>query len=378
MRFELQIITGDQARAKLRQIGSLTASAPAQALPPVAFIDGDSVLAPSALAEAEQIIAAPEPELGVHVTRDGLLVGFRFVVLDRRWLVWNRMEGAGGRTPNHLDPHLKSGGSADAVLDYDDEDVDYFGGQHLLLHWDAAYMYHHWMFECAPRLLLALNAEFLQHFKFAFPTDRPGFVDETLDLFGVPTERRVYYDPKRLTRFEVLGLTPVPVYERDACSVSVLNSLRCGMLEAAAVGSGLRPSKVLFTRRDAPNSERMLLNEDKVVRVLEAEGFVALEPGAMTIAEQVRTVNAAAIIVYLHGSAGANLVFAGAEAKILHVFPDVTYFFVSHGIGAAVTGARQAYLFGPSFQRRAKYHNSPWLVSPDRILSAIRRLEELG
>jgi capsular polysaccharide biosynthesis protein len=78
----------------------------------------------------------------------------------------------------------------------------------------------------------------------------------------------------------------------------------------------------------------------------------------------------------VHGSAGANLVFARPGANVLHVFPDCVSYFVSHGIGTAAVAANYAYIFGPSFQRSIRYHNNPWVISPDRLIQAVCRLEQ--
>jgi capsular polysaccharide biosynthesis protein len=223
--------------------------------------------------------------------------------------------------------------------------------------------------------LAALNSDALAGFKFVFAMDRPSFVDQTLDLLGVPAERRVYYDPNRLALFESLALIPVPVFERHFLCTSALHDLRRELLKHVDVNDKERPRKIFFTRRDALTSERILINEAEVVAKLEAIGFKAFELGDVSVVEQIRLTHAADTVVYIHGSAGANLIFVKPGANVLHVFPDCVSFFVSHGIGTAAVGAKYGYLFGPSFQRSIRYHNNPWLVSPERTANAIKRLE---
>jgi capsular polysaccharide biosynthesis protein len=75
--------------------------------------------------------------------------------------------------------------------------------------------------------------------------------------------------------------------------------------------------------RGSRSGSRIVTNEDEVVRMLEPFGFEVIDPGAMPVAEQIRTFAGADAIVAPHGAALANLAFASAGAAVIELFaPD--------------------------------------------------------
>ncbi len=378
MRFKLDVCTGSEAVQHL--VGGSAApewrsSRPTNVIRAPRVVDGGATVSSEAVDQLLADITAPESKDQLLLSRDAMLAGRRFLVLDRRFVVWNRLEGQSLRRPEPtLDTLFEVDSAGQCLLRADPADIDVFRGPHLLLHWDASYMYHHWMFECGPRLLRALENPKLRDTKIVLPVDRPSFVDQTLDLLKVPSTRRAFFDPARLTQFEELFLMPVPVFERESCSLLALQTLRAAMLNAVRSEPSGGSKKVYFSRRDAKRSERILLNEEELISVLELNGFTCMETGNLTVEDQIRISRDAEVIACVHGSAGANLLFASAHAIVLHIFPDCVDYFVSHGIGTAVAGCKYGYVFGPSFQRRLRHHNNPWLISPDRVLAALQRL----
>ncbi len=376
MRFRVEPISGAAALARLRPAASLAwrPSPKMNVIRAPRLVDGGATVSKDATAALLQDIVAPEPEPTVAMCPDVILAGRRFLVMENRWAVWNRMEGDALRRPEPgLDELFEVDAAGQIFLNHDPSRLDTFRGRYILLHWDAASMYHHWMFECVPRLIRALRTPDLNDAKFVLPLDRPSFVDQTLDLLAVPPERRAFFDPSRLAQFEELSLIPIPVFEREACSVSALHDLRSALLDAVPKEPLAEQRKVFFSRRDAKKSERILLNEDELISALSERGFNCVESGELPVADQVRIARDADIIACVHGSAGANLVFSSPQAKVLHIFPDCVHYFVSHGIGTAVAGCDYGYVFGPSFQRKLRHHNNPWMISPDRVLQALKQ-----
>jgi capsular polysaccharide biosynthesis protein len=104
--------------------------------------------------------------------------------------------------------------------------------------------------------------------------------------------------------------------------------------------------KRLFVRRSS--GYRKLLNEPEIETLLAGEGFAPVEPGGLSITEQVRLFSGAEIIVGASGAAMANLLWcrAGAQALVLHSdhpFKKYPYWDAL----ARVSGAGIGYLAGP-------------------------------
>jgi capsular polysaccharide biosynthesis protein len=58
-----------------------------------------------------------------------------------------------------------------------------------------------------------------------------------------------------------------------------------------------------------------------VTALLESRGFVLIDPGTMTVTEQIRAFANAEVIVATHGAALANLTFASPGATVIELFP---------------------------------------------------------
>ncbi len=79
------------------------------------------------------------------------------------------------------------------------------------------------------------------------------------------------------------------------------------------------PTRLYLTRGDKPNTRR-LVEEAALWPELERRGFVRLDPGTVTVQQQIDHVAAAEVIVAPHGAALANLVFARPGLKLLELF----------------------------------------------------------
>lgn len=79
------------------------------------------------------------------------------------------------------------------------------------------------------------------------------------------------------------------------------------------------PKRLYITRGDAKNTRR-LTNEAEILPGLERRGFVRLDPGAVTVQEQIDHFTAAEVIVAPHGAALANLTFCSPGVRVLELF----------------------------------------------------------
>jgi len=80
-----------------------------------------------------------------------------------------------------------------------------------------------------------------------------------------------------------------------------------------------KPSRIFVTRGNGRNTRR-LVQEPEVWPLLEQRGFVRIDPGAMSVRDQIDHFAAADVIVGIHGAALTNLLFAKAGVKVLELF----------------------------------------------------------
>jgi capsular polysaccharide biosynthesis protein len=78
-------------------------------------------------------------------------------------------------------------------------------------------------------------------------------------------------------------------------------------------------------------SQRFISNESDVEAALAAEGFDIVEPANMTLPEQAALFSDAKCVVGPHGSAFANLCFAGAGIDVFDLMPEGWVDFWPHG-----------------------------------------------
>lgn len=79
-----------------------------------------------------------------------------------------------------------------------------------------------------------------------------------------------------------------------------------------------KPARLYVTRGDGPNTRR-LEGEAEIWPELERRGFVRIDPGVMSMRDQIDYFAAADVIVGLHGAALTNLVFCKPGVRVLHL-----------------------------------------------------------
>ncbi len=79
------------------------------------------------------------------------------------------------------------------------------------------------------------------------------------------------------------------------------------------------PRRIYVTRGDKPNTRR-LVREAETLPLLEKEGFVRVDPGRLTVQEQIDLFAGAEVVVAPHGAGLANLVFCSPGVKVLELF----------------------------------------------------------
>lgn len=143
------------------------------------------------------------------------------------------------------------------------------------------------------------------------------FQRDLLAMVGLRPEQWVDADEVPHVRAECLVVPGQP-------SATVLNPpwvvefLRSRLLPAVDVTGPRTP--IYLTRGNQPNNRRVV-NEEQVLALLVERGFTAVDPAALSVAEQIRACATASVIVGAHGAGLANIMFAGPGAAVVELFP---------------------------------------------------------
>jgi capsular polysaccharide biosynthesis protein len=102
-------------------------------------------------------------------------------------------------------------------------------------------------------------------------------------------------------------------------------------LQALAADVPAAPPWKLFISRRA--RDRPLLNEDRVAEVLRERGFRVVDPGRMSLREQIAVFKGAQIVVGALGAALTNIAFCASGTPVIALtsasFPDTFFWFLA-------------------------------------------------
>ena len=145
----------------------------------------------------------------------------------------------------------------------------------------------------------------------------PPFQRQLLELAGLPADAVVDAVENPHVQADVL-VVPAPPAMSEVNPPWAVQWLRDRLLPR--VDRSGPPQRIYVTRGPAANN-RTVLNDDAVTTVLEERGFVLVDPGQLTVADQIRTFANAEVVVATHGAALANLTFCTPGATVIELVP---------------------------------------------------------
>ena len=172
------------------------------------------------------------------------------------------------------------------------------------------------------------------------PTSAAGFQEQLLDLAGIPAASRVDAGQHPHVSADVL-VVPAPPEMSEKNPPWAVSWLRARLLPQVDLTG---PKQRIYVTRGPSANNRTVVNDDAVSALLESRGFLLVDPGAMSVAEQIRTFANAEVIVATHGAALANLVFASPGATVIELFPAGCLLPDYWRLASGVPGLRYRYL----------------------------------
>jgi capsular polysaccharide biosynthesis protein len=197
----------------------------------------------------------------------------------------------------------------------------------------TSFNYAHWMTEVLPRIAVFTKAKGSSRIPLIVDTELHPNIARSLALVA-GLETPIYeLAPAQALRVGVLHNVSPAGYvafklrpgapRRATHGLFASQPLRemVGRLHCAVGARASRPRSRLLVRRNA--DLRQIVNQAEIDTALEARGFTVIDPGAMTLDEQVRVYSEAAMVVGGTGSAIVNLIFGSPQYPTVVMIPKL-------------------------------------------------------
>lgn len=172
--------------------------------------------------------------------------------------------------------------------------------------------YYHWMLFILTRVAVLLDRGLLDQRRLLLPMELSEWMMTSLALIGLPQERMLRYRGDQ----EVLVDDAWVVGSVEWAAAGLMKPLQRRLWKAAGVdpgGAGTRA--VWLSRRQEP--QRYLANTDAIEDLARQMGFYVVNPGTLSLLDQVRLCAGANIIAGPEGSNFTNLLFARPGTRVL-------------------------------------------------------------
>lgn len=185
-------------------------------------------------------------------------------------------------------------------------------------------VYGHWILDFLPRAWLFTEAfGYGEKVDLVIPWDTPAFALQMLDLaFPMPNARVVRYGLTELIRLET-AIVPSALHE-DYRFHPAMNRFVAHLQDVAGALPPPVASKLFVSRASLVDSKRprnsRLANEAELRAVLEADGFLTVEPEKLSWSQQISLFSQARVIVGEGGSGLLNCLFS-KSARVVCLRP---------------------------------------------------------
>lgn len=199
--------------------------------------------------------------------------------------------------------------------------------------------YYHFVTDVLPRLEVMDRAG-ARADRYLVPR-RTRFQQELLDRLGVTDDLVVADDATDHLQADELVVPGLPdAHLRTPPWVTAW--LRRRLLPADAAS----PHRRLWVTRGQRPRTRRVVNEAAVLEALAPFGFETVDPGSLSVAEQIRRFAEAELVVGPHGAGLTNIAFCPPGAAVLELFPPAYVNPCYFALATTVPGLRYRYLVG--------------------------------
>lgn len=180
--------------------------------------------------------------------------------------------------------------------------------------------YYHWLMDELPRLLHAQDDPACADAPVLVNVQAREWQRELLRRVGIDDSRFRPVDFSGPVRFKRL-IAPSYLSKNMVAHPDAVRFMR-HRLAPHADGMSPKPGKRLYLARSAASiRQSQFLNERHIMETFRKAGFSLVDPGAMTIDEQIEVFSDAEVIAGPGGAAVANVLFAPKSAKVVTLSP---------------------------------------------------------
>ena len=178
--------------------------------------------------------------------------------------------------------------------------------------------YYHWVTDLLPRLLLIQKCMLSDYPDRWIILHQPAasYENDTFALLGIPIERL-----NRISSFaflEVKDLVIADLINRNRTfplwKKQLLDEFKDRVIETTSKESFQRIYLLRGKQR-----KRCLIGEDRLIKRLELEGFLIIDPQKLRFEEQLKILSGAELVVALHGAALTNIIFCKEGTHVIEL-----------------------------------------------------------
>jgi len=234
--------------------------------------------------------------------------------------------------------------------------------------------YYHFLMDVLPRLAVLAAAPEIETPAQWYVSRATSFQRELLDRVGIAESQCIDASVDLHVRAETL-VVPSPPSMVVVNPPWVVEWLRSVLMPEPIERV---PGRRVYVTRGTAGNNRAVSNEPAVMAALADRGFEFIDPGSMSVGEQIRHFAQASVIVASHGAALANLVFASPGSTVVELFPAGNAVPDYWKLACGVPGLEYRYLPGLGEDKGAD--RSRMLVTDIEVdvPALIRLLDELG
>jgi capsular polysaccharide biosynthesis protein len=210
--------------------------------------------------------------------------------------------------------------------------------------------YCHVLLDVLPRLGVLEQCPEIEFPERWYAPARTPFQRELISAMGIAPEQVI--DSSRVLHVAAECLV-VPGLPDDDLRVPewIVGFLRSRLLPE---GVGRVPGRRLYVTRGTQRNSRIVTNGSEVLALLAGRGFVEIDPGTMSVVEQVKAFAEADVIVAPHGAALTNLVFASPGSLVVELFAPDYVNICFWALAERVPGLEYRYLVGEGSPRSGR------------------------
>ena len=180
--------------------------------------------------------------------------------------------------------------------------------------------YYHFLADVLPRVGVLQQAPSIAMPELWYASAQTRFQIELLELAGIGPDQRIDAAEHPHVQADVLVVAAPPAMsEKNPHWVTgYLRELLLPKVDTSG------PPRRLYITRGPSANNRTVRNEAEVIALLTERGFEPIDPGQMSVRDQIAAFATATAVVAPHGAALANLHFCSPGSSVVELFPQGT------------------------------------------------------